>query len=486
MESTQNKTRCPHSKKCGGCQLQNLDYKEQLAHKERTCIRLLGKFCRVEPIIGMENPYHYRNKVQAAFGTTRAGRIISGIYQSSTHNIVAVDSCMTEDEIADRIIVDIRRLLRDFKMTTYNEVTGRGFLRHVLVKRGFQTGEVMVVLVTGTPIFPARNNFTRALLKLHPEITTIIQNVNDRYTSMLLGQNEKTLYGPGYITDILCGLRFRISAKSFYQINPVQTEVLYGKAMEFAELTGKETVIDAYCGIGTIGMVAAKKAGQVLGVEVNRDAVRDARENAKLNRVKNIRFVCADAGDFMVDMANAGEHCDVLFMDPPRAGSDTAFLSCALTLAPRRIVYVSCNPETLARDLNFLTKRGYRAEKIQPVDMFPHTDHVETVCLLTREKSVKSYAYVDITPSELGMGGKVKKPTYKQIQAYVLETHGLKVSPLYIANVKDEFGLEKQFSYEEAGMSAKKRPNCPSEKRAAIIDALIHFGMLDEDARETE
>ena len=183
MESTQNKTRCPHSKKCGGCQLQNLDYKEQLAHKERTCIRLLGKFCRVEPIIGMENPYHYRNKVQAAFGTTRAGRIISGIYQSSTHNIVAVDSCMTEDEIADRIIVDIRRLLRDFKMTTYNEVTGRGFLRHVLVKRGFQTGEVMVVLVTGTPIFPARNNFTRALLKLHPEITTIIQNVNDRYTS---------------------------------------------------------------------------------------------------------------------------------------------------------------------------------------------------------------------------------------------------------------------------------------------------------------
>ena len=483
MESTQNKTRCPHSKKCGGCQLQNLDYKEQLAHKERTCIRLLGKFCRVEPIIGMENPYHYRNKVQAAFGTTRAGRIISGIYQSSTHNIVAVDSCMTEDEIADRIIVDIRRLLRDFKMTTYNEVTGRGFLRHVLVKRGFQTGEVMVVLVTGTPIFPARNNFTRALLKLHPEITTIIQNVNDRYTSMLLGQNEKTLYGPGYITDILCGLRFRISAKSFYQINPVQTEVLYGKAMEFAELTGKETVIDAYCGIGTIGMVAAKKAGQVLGVEVNRDAVRDARENAKLNRVKNIRFVCADAGDFMVDMANAGEHCDVLFMDPPRAGSDTAFLSCALTLAPRRIVYVSCNPETLARDLNFLTKRGYRAEKIQPVDMFPHTDHVETVALLTREKSVKSYAYVNISPSELGMGGKVKKPTYKQIKEYVQKTHGLKVSSLYIANLKDELGLDKQFSYEEAEMSAEKRPKCPPEKREAILDAFRHFGMMEAYAR---
>ena len=376
---------CPNFRKCGGCQLQNLPYAEQLLHKQRRAVSVLGELGHVENIIGMDEPTHYRNKVHAALAYDRAkNKTISGIYQPGSHRIVPVDECMIEDKLADEIIVDIRRLLRNFKMTTYNEVTGRGFLRHVLVKHGFQTGEVMVVLVTGTPIFPARNNFTRALLKLHPEITTIIQNVNDRYTSMLLGQNEKTLYGPGYITDILCGLRFRISAKSFYQINPVQTEVLYGKAMEFAELTGKETVIDAYCGIGTIGMVAAKKAGQVLGVEVNRDAVRDARENAKLNRVKNIRFVCADAGDFMVDMANAGEHCDVLFMDPPRAGSDTAFLSCALTLAPRRIVYVSCNPETLARDLNFLTKRGYRAEKIQPVDMFPHTDHVECVVRLDK------------------------------------------------------------------------------------------------------
>ena len=385
MESTQNKTRCPHSKKCGGCQLQNLDYKEQLAHKERTCIRLLGKFCRVEPIIGMENPYHYRNKVQAAFGTTRAGRIISGIYQSSTHNIVAVDSCMTEDEIADRIIVDIRRLLRDFKMTTYNEVTGRGFLRHVLVKRGFQTGEVMVVLVTGTPIFPARNNFTRALLKLHPEITTIIQNVNDRYTSMLLGQNEKTLYGPGYITDILCGLRFRISAKSFYQINPVQTEVLYRTALDYAGLTGKETVVDAYCGTGTIGIFASRNAARVIGVENNRDAVRDAISNAKANRADNVRFYTADASDFLQDMAKAGEHADVIILDPPRAGSDERFLSAVTAVGPERVVYVSCNPETLARDLGYLTRHGYRVTRIQPVDMFPHTEHLECVTLLQKQ-----------------------------------------------------------------------------------------------------
>ena len=426
----------------------------------------------------MENPYHYRNKVQAAFGTTRAGRIISGIYQSSTHNIVAVDSCMTEDEIADRIIVDIRRLLRDFKMTTYNEVTGRGFLRHVLVKRGFQTGEVMVVLVTGTPIFPARNNFTRALLKLHPEITTIIQNVNDRYTSMLLGQNEKTLYGPGYITDILCGLRFRISAKSFYQINPVQTEVLYGKAMEFAELTGKETVIDAYCGIGTIGMVASKKAGQVLGVEVNRDAVRDARENAKLNRVKNIRFVCADAGDFMVDMANAGEHCDVLFMDPPRAGSDTAFLSCALTLAPRRIVYVSCNPETLARDLNFLTKRGYRAEKIQPVDMFPHTDHVETVVLLSKGEVDSKKIRVEFSLEDMDMSEFQDGATYTQIKDYVLEHSGLKVSNLYISQIKRKCGIEVGKNYNLPKSEDSRQPQCPPEKEKAIREAFKYFGMI--------
>ena len=478
MESTQNKTRCPHSKKCGGCQLQNLDYKEQLAHKERTCIRLLGKFCRVEPIIGMENPYHYRNKVQAAFGTTRAGRIISGIYQSSTHNIVAVDSCMTEDRTADKIIVDIRRLLADFKMTTYNEVTGRGFLRHVLVKRGFATNEVMVVLVTGTPIFPARNNFLRALLKLHPEITTVVQNVNDRYTSMLLGPSEKTLYGPGFITDVLCGLKFRISAKSFYQINPAQTEVLYGKAMEFAGLTGRETVIDAYCGIGTIGMIAAKTAGQVLGVEVNRDAVRDAIANAKLNNMKNIRFVCADAGEFMVDMAQNGERCDVLLMDPPRAGSDQAFLSSAVTLAPTRIVYVSCNPETLARDLLFLTKRGYRVKKIQPVDMFPHTNHVETVVLLSKGEIDSKKVRVEFSLEDMDMSGFQNDATYSQIKERVLQQTGLKVSSLYIAQIKQKHGIIERENYNKPKSENTRQPKCPPEKEAAITEALKYFGMI--------
>ena len=296
---------CPVYRKCGGCQLQNLSYSRQLAWKQDRCQNLLGKFGKVSPILGMERPYHYRNKVQAAFAwDKRHGKLISGVYQSSTHRIVPIDPCQTEEETADRIIVSVRKLLKDFKLTAYDETTGRGFLRHVLVKRGFHTGEVMVVLVTGTPVFTAKKHFVKALLDLHPEITTILQNVNNRYTSMVLGEREKVLYGPGTIADVLCGCKFRISAKSFYQINPTQTEVLYNKAMEFAGLTGKEKVLDAYCGIGTIGLVAAKRgAGQVLGVEVNPDAVKDAIQNAKENEVKNAYFTCGDAGDFLEEAA---------------------------------------------------------------------------------------------------------------------------------------------------------------------------------------
>lgn len=377
---------CPVYRKCGGCQLQNMSYERQLIWKQDRCQKLLGSFGKVQPILGMEHPYHYRNKVQAAFAwDRRGGKIISGVYQSGTHRVVAVDSCLTEDEKADEIIVTVRKLLKEFKLRPYEEDTGRGFLRHVLVKRGFQTDELMVVLVTGTPVFTAKRHFTEALLKLHPEITTIVQNVNAGRTSMVLGKNEKVLYGPGTITDLLCGCRFRISAKSFYQINPVQTEILYGKAMEFAGLTGKERVLDAYCGIGTIGLVAAKQgAGSVLGVEVNPGAVRDAIFNAKENGVKNCFFTCADAGQFMEEAALERESFDVVFMDPPRAGASREFLTALCALAPKRVVYISCNPETLARDLSFLRANHYRVKALQPVDMFPHTQHIECVTLLAR------------------------------------------------------------------------------------------------------
>lgn len=378
-----NVEQCPLYRKCGGCQLQNMDYPQQLRWKQGKVERLLGRFHRVEPIIGMKDPRHYRNKVSAAFARDRRKQqIISGIYQSSTHRIVPVDSCMIEDETADKIIVTIRRLMKDFKIEPFDEFTGRGRLRHVLVKRGFSTGQVMVVLVLNSPILPDKNHFIHALLQEHPEIRTVILNINSRYTSMILGDTEKVLYGPGYIEDKLCGCTFRISAKSFYQINPVQTEILYNKAIEYAGLTGKETVIDAYCGIGTIGLAASGKAKNVIGVELNKDAVRDAIMNAKCNGIKNAVFYAADAGEFMSGMAQEGETADVVFMDPPRAGSDERFLASLVKLSPQKVVYISCNPETQQRDLMYLTARGYRVEKIQPVDMFPHTNHVETVVLM--------------------------------------------------------------------------------------------------------
>lgn len=376
---------CPYAKKCGGCQLQNLTYSQQLQHKQVLCIRLLGRFCRVDEILGMQEPYHYRNKVQAAFALDAHKNIISGVYQAVSHRVVAVEHCRTEDEKADEIIGTVRKLLKSFKLSPYNPDTKQGFLRHVLVKRGFRSGQIMVVLVTGAREFPKKRSFVNALLKAHPEITTVLQNVNPRRTSMVLGKEEIVLFGSGKIAEQLGDMTFRISARAFYQINPMQTEVLYRKALEFADLHGTETVIDAYCGTGTIGLFAAPYAKQVIGVELNGDAVKDAKENAKINRIGNIRFYEADAGEFMLAAATAGEHADVVLMDPPRAGSDRKFLSSLVTLAPQKIVYISCNPETQQRDLLYLCKNGYTVKKIQPVDMFPHTSHVETVVLLQKK-----------------------------------------------------------------------------------------------------
>ena len=298
-----------------------------------------------------------------------------------------MDSCLIENANADEIIVSIRGLLKSFHIRPYNEDTGYGLLRHVLIRTGHVTGQIMVVLVLASPILPSKNNFVKALLKLHPEITTVVINVNNRNTSMVLGDKEHVIYGKGYIEDELCGKRFRISPRSFYQVNPVQTEILYGKALEYAGLTGKETVVDAYCGIGTIGLCAAPHAGQVIGVERNPAAVKDAAANARHNKLSNAKFVCADATEWMAAAAGEGLHPDVVFLDPPRAGSSRTFLSAVAALAPQRVVYISCNPETLARDVLFLTKRGYRVQRIQPVDMFPFTNHIEAVVLLTRQKT---------------------------------------------------------------------------------------------------
>lgn len=387
---------CTSAKKCGGCQYQGVAYQEQLKKKQRQVQGLLNKFGKVNPVIGMENPYYYRNKVHAVFDRDRKGNIISGIYEANSHRVVPIEKCLIEDEKSQEIIRTIRGMLRSFKIKTYDEDSGYGLLRHVLVRRGFESGEVMVVLVTASPIFPSKNNFVKALRKAHPEITTVVLNINDKKTSMVLGEREIVLYGKGFIRDTLCGCTFRISPKSFYQVNPIQTEVLYGKAVEYAGLTGKERVIDAYCGIGTIGLIAAAHAKEVIGVELNKDAVRDAKINARENKISNVRFLQGDAGEFMTALASAGEKADVVFMDPPRAGSDEKFLSSLLKLNPQKVVYISCNPETLARDLAFLTKKDYIVKKIQPVDMFCFTNHVETVCLLSNRKS-KPDTYIKLS-----------------------------------------------------------------------------------------
>ena len=378
---------CKVNKRCGGCQLSNMSYAEQLKFKQNQLEGLLSGFCKVNKIIGMENSFHYRNKVQAAFYYDfRRKRIMSGVYQSNSQTIVPVDSCMLENEKADRIILTVRKLCKSFKIQPYDIKKGYGFLRHVLVRTGCKTGEVMVVIVSATPVFPSRNNFVKALLKEHPQITTVVHNINNSEVNLMLGERSKTLYGKGYIEDELCGFKFRISPDSFYQVNPVQCETLYNKAVEFAQLTGRETVFDSYCGTGTIGIIASKNAKQVLGVELNRNAVKDAISNAKLNGVENIYFTCDDAGEYLEYITGEGERFDVVMMDPPRAGASVKFLDSVVKAEPKRIVYVSCNPVTLKRDLEHLVKKGYSVNEIQPVDMFPFTKHIETVVKLSKNR----------------------------------------------------------------------------------------------------
>lgn len=375
---------CPTFHTCGGCQFLSRPYAQQLAAKQRRVEALLRSFGPVSPILGMEVPLHYRNKVVRSFGLNGKRRPVCGIYQARSHAIVPAEHCFLEDELCTAIAHDIFKLLPEFKLQVYDERSGSGFLRHVLIRRGFATGQVMVVLVAVSPIFKLQKPFLNKLLTLHPEIRTVILNINDRFGPVVLGSREKVLYGDGYIEDRLCSLRFRISSRSFYQVNPVQTEKLYSTAMDLAALTGKETVLDAYCGVGTIGLTAAKGAKQVIGVEINRDAVKDAIANARLNGLKNGWFTAGDAGEYMEQMSADGVRPDVVFMDPPRSGSDERFIASLLKTAPARIVYISCNPETLQRDLTLLTAGSYRVRRIQPLDMFPFTEHVECAVLLTR------------------------------------------------------------------------------------------------------
>lgn len=383
-KSAANKGACPYLRDCGGCNILEQSYETHLSEKQKLVEGLLKKYCKVEPILRMEQPKYYRHKVHVVFDHDRKGNPISGVYEEGTHNVIPIDQCLIHNEKADAIIKTIRGMLKSFKILTYDEDTGYGLLRHVMIRTGFHSNEIMVVLVLGSPILPSKNNFVKALRKEHPEITTVVVNVNDKKTSMVLGEKEQVIYGKGYIEDTLCGKTFRISPKSFYQVNPIQTEKLYNKAIELAGLNGTETVLDAYCGIGTIGLVASDHAKSVIGVELNKDAVRDAVTNAKRNNAVNIEFFNNDAGVFLNQVAAKGDKVDVIFMDPPRSGSTTQFLDAVAVIKPKKVVYISCNPITLERDLEYLTKKGYKAETAVPVDMFPWTEHVEVITLLQK------------------------------------------------------------------------------------------------------
>ncbi len=373
---------CPVYKKCSGCQLRNMTYEEQLKFKQVKIDRLMGKLCHADRIIGMDDPKGYRHKVQTAFDF-KSGKAVCGVYQSATGGIVAVSSCEANHPRADAIAETIRKTALSLKIPVWCSHNHSGFLRHVMIRIAASTGEIMCVITGTDSAFPSKNAFVKELLKKCPDITTLAFTVN-RSDKMTLGDKCEILFGKGYIEDIICGKKFRISPKSFAQVNPVQTEKLYNLAIKYAALTGSETVIDAYCGIGTLSLIASDKAKTVYGCEINRAAVNDAVVNAKLNNADNVKFICADSGDFLGEFIEEGLSADVVILDPARAGADRKFLHNLVKISPKRIVYVSCNPETQARDVFFLIKNGYKLKKLSPVDMFPFTSHVETVALMSK------------------------------------------------------------------------------------------------------
>lgn len=378
---------CEFYTQCGGCSLQHIKYEEQLKMKQKMVYELfknnLDKAYEVLPTIGMKEPYYYRNKNQVVFKNIK-GKLNCGLYQEGTHNVINTVNCYIQDKIVEKIISTIKELMQKQRLSAYDEDRKTGLIRHVLIKTSKVTKEVMVVIVVGNEIFPGRSNFVKALTARHKEITTIIQNINTRQTNAVLGDKEVVLYGKGFITDILHGLKFKISSRSFYQINPEQTTKLYEKAIELANLNKADILLDAYCGVGTIGLIASKNVEKVIGVELVKDAVNDAIGNAKANNINNVRFICDDASKFMLNCARQKQKIDVVIMDPPRKGSDKIFLDALLKLAPSKVVYISCNPHTQVDDLKMLLN-DYIIDKVQPVDMFPHTYHIESIVCLTRK-----------------------------------------------------------------------------------------------------
>ncbi len=493
--------KCEHHRRCGGCQLQCLSYDAQLAFKEkkvRNNLVRIGGFAEalidevMQPIIGMEVPFYYRNKAQYPIGRDKkTGKPVAGFYAQRTHDIIPNTDCalgVAENKV---ILEKILAWMEECKVSAYDETTGKGLIRHVLIRKGFVSGELMVCLVVNGRELPQVGKLIESLKEVSG-MKSISLSINRENTNVIMGTTIRTLWGSDTIEDTLGGIKFRISPLSFYQVNPVQTEKLYGKAVEFAELTGKETVWDLYCGIGTISLFMAKNAGKVYGVEIIPEAIEDAKGNAERNGFSNAEFFVGKAEEVLPEFYEKASrdaveeqggdavdmlHPNVIVVDPPRKGCDVQCLDTMLKMQPKRIVYVSCDSATLARDLKILCEGGYELKKAVCVDMFGQSVHCETVVLLSQQKP-DDYIEVELELDELDLTSAESKATYKEIQEYILKEYGLKVSNLYISQVKRKCGIEVGENYNLPKSEDSRQPQCPVEKEKAIKDALEHFGMI--------
>lgn len=476
--------KCPVARQCGGCQLQAMSYEEQLKFKERKVknhLLRIGKFKEDEihmlPIMGMKEPWRYRNKAQFPFGLDKNGNIVAGFYAGRTHDIIECEDCLLGVEENKDILGIIKGFMRVHGIRPYDETTHKGLVRHALIRKGFHSGEIMVCLVINGKDIPAKEQLVEELCQVKG-MTSISYSINQEKTNVIMGKEIVNLYGPGYITDNIGNVTYQISPLSFYQVNPVQTEKLYGTALEYAGLTGNETVWDLYCGIGTISLFLAQNAKKVYGVEIVPQAIEDARRNAALNNITNAEFFTGKAEEVLPEQYEKNKvYADVIVVDPPRKGCDQVCLDTILKMAPKRVVYVSCDSSTLARDLRYLADGGYEVEKVRCCDMFGQSCHVETVVLLTQQKPDDTIE-IDLDLDELDATTAETKATYEEIKAYVWDKHHLKVSSLYISQVKRKCGLEVGQNYNLSKSENPKVPKCPPEKEAAIMDALKHFQMI--------
>ena len=467
---------CPYAGKCGGCAYRHLTYPEELwAKRQRVqdaLTRIGGLELTVEEILGAKNPEHYRNKSQYPVGAD--GSI--GFFQARTHKVVPIRRCLIQTEAADRTAQAVGEWMRRYKISAYDETTGKGLVRHVCVRVNRKGESLCCVVVNGNKV-PREPELAAYVTAAVPHTVGVLLNSNTRRGNVVLGDKYRTLFGRNYLMDTLCGLEFKLSMPSFYQVNRDQAEVLYGKALEFAGLTGNETVLDLYCGIGTITLCLAKAAKRVIGAEIVPPAIRDAKENALRNHIENAEFFCGDAADIAAKLESDGLRPDVVTVDPPRKGLAPEVIASVAAMGPEKVVYVSCDPATLGRDVKIFREFGYEAKRAAAVDMFPGTAHVETVVLLSK-LNVNHHIEVELKMDELDLTAAESKATYDEIKAYVLEKFGLKVSQLYIAQIKRKCGIIERKNYNQSKKEDAKVPKCPPEKEAAIMEALKHFQMI--------